>query len=138
MESQQTTEDVLLEALCEIIQRKKTPMARPAESIAGEAIQHYLAMKKQTTIVNIREGEEYDVYIGRPSKWGNPFRLADYGNDRELIIQVYRQWLQRPAQKALRIAARKELMGKRLGCYCAPMRCHGHVLRDIMAQQEET
>lgn len=86
----------------------------------------------RTTVVNISHGKEYDVFIGRPSKWGNPFRLADYGDDRALVVRMFKQWLLRPAQKGLIEAARRELKGKRLGCYCAPQYCHGHVWVDIL------
>ena len=35
--------------------------------------------------------EKYDVYIGRPSKWGNPFTIGIHGT-REQVIQMYRDW----------------------------------------------
>jgi len=88
-------------------------------------------MKKShllASVVNIKKGVEYDVYIGRPSKWGNPFRLTDFGNDRELIVKKYREWFHAPKQWKLRDAAKMELCGKRLGCYCVPDACHGHIL----------
>lgn len=31
---------------------------------------------KAAVVVNIKAGEDYDVYIGRPSKWGNPYTLG--------------------------------------------------------------
>lgn len=56
-------------------------------------------MKKaylQTVVVNITKGSDYDVYIGRPSKWGNPFRLTDHANDRQLIVKKYYEWFHAP------------------------------------------
>lgn len=132
-QQRQTAEDVLLAALVDIMFGTTT---MSAECAAGHAIRQWEDMKRQTTVVNIRHGEEYDVYIGRPSKWGNPFRLSDYGNDRELLLKVYRHWLLRPAQTTLRRAARRELLGKRLGCFCAPQACHGHVLIEVIGQSE--
>ena len=82
---------------------------------------------RMTTVVHINNHDGYDVYIGRPSKWGNPFRLADYGNDRHLVVRMFEQWLRRPAQQSLIEAAVKELDGKRLGCYCRPAQCHGDI-----------
>ena len=38
-------------------------------------------------IVNIRETDKYDVFIGRGSKWGNPFPIAD-GCSREQVIKM--------------------------------------------------
>ena len=69
----------------------------------------------------------YDVYIGRPSKWGNPFAIGADGT-REQVIKKYRRWL--IAQPAL-MAALPELRGKTLGCWCAPQACHGDVLADL-------
>lgn len=67
---------------------------------------------------------KHDVYIGRPSKWGNPFEIGKDG-DRETVIRKYREWV--VTQPHL-IAALPELRGKVLGCWCAPQACHGDVL----------
>lgn len=36
--------------------------------------------------------EPYDVYIGRPSKWGNPFVIGKDGT-REEVIAKYAEWI---------------------------------------------
>jgi hypothetical protein len=69
----------------------------------------------------------HDVYIGRPSKWGNPFVIGRDG-DRDEVIEKYRAWI--ATQPALLLAI-PELQGKRLGCFCAPRRCHGDVLAEL-------
>lgn len=79
----------------------------------------------KTTVVNIRHGKQYDVYIGRPSKWGNPFHLARGTQAREIIIQRYERWLK---TQPFLMANIHTLRGKRLGCYCKPLACHGDVL----------
>jgi hypothetical protein len=68
--------------------------------------------------------ERHHVYIGRPSKWGNPFVLGRDG-DRAEVIALYERWL--CANEAL-MADLGELRGKVLGCWCAPRPCHGDVL----------
>lgn len=68
--------------------------------------------------------QPYDVYIGRPSKWGNPFAIGRDGNRVE-VIEKYRQWVQEQPEL---MAALPELAGKVLGCWCAPQMCHGDVL----------
>ena len=78
----------------------------------------------------------FDVYIGRPSIWGNPYSHRENGTkakykvaSREEAISRYEQWLRsKPDLVAL---ARKELKGKVLGCWCVPDKCHGHVLARI-------
>jgi hypothetical protein len=67
---------------------------------------------------------KYDVYIGRPSKWGNPFEIGKDG-DRKTVIRKYREWLIKQPEL---LAALPELKGKILGCWCSPKACHGDVL----------
>lgn len=69
----------------------------------------------------------YDVYVGRPSKWGNPFTIGKDGN-REEVIQKYKEWFQ--TQPNL-IASLHELRGKTLGCWCSPKACHADYLYEI-------
>ena len=81
-----------------------------------------------TTVVNVHR-EPYDIRIGRPSKWGNPFILSQ-GNRhnaaaRAKVIAAYEEWIK--TQPKL-LAALHELKGKRLGCFCKPQACHGDVL----------
>ena len=71
--------------------------------------------------------EAYDVYIGRPSKWGNPFVIGKDGT-REQVIEKYGRWL--TSQTAL-MAALPEPKGKTLGCWCTPHACHGDVLAEL-------
>ena len=75
------------------------------------------------------------VFIGRPSKWGNPFKLRKDGTRAE-VIRKYTLWIWAPKQKALRAAARRELRGKRLVCFCAPLMCHGHILASVAETEE--
>jgi len=78
-----------------------------------------------TTVVHCKKAP-YDIYIGRPNKWGNPFSEYKYG--REECIQKYREWIQ--TQPNL-LADLHELKGKRLGCWCKPLACHGDVLAEL-------
>jgi hypothetical protein len=68
--------------------------------------------------------DPYDIYIGRPSKWGNPFIIGKDGTRGE-VIQKYDSWLD--TQPEL-LEALPELQNKVLGCWCAPKACHGCVL----------
>lgn len=75
--------------------------------------------------------EPFDVYIGRPSKWGNMFShlkksAASYVSpSREAAISEYEICLR--MSPAL-LTDLLELAGKVLGCWCAPKPCHGDVL----------
>ena len=69
----------------------------------------------------------YDVYIGRPGKWGNPFTIGKDGTREEVILK-YENWIKtRPHL----IAALPELKGKILGCWCSPQACHGDILSQM-------
>lgn len=80
-----------------------------------------------TRVVHVRD--PHDVYIGRPSKWGNPFRIGSDGNRAE-VIEKYREWLL--DNPDVIESAKVSLKGKRLGCYCAPKACHGDVLAELV------
>lgn len=71
-----------------------------------------------------------DVYIGRPSKWGNPFVVGRDGTRKECVAK-YRAWL--PTQKHL-MAALHELNDKTLVCFCKPLECHGDVLAEFVCE----
>jgi hypothetical protein len=73
--------------------------------------------------------EPFDVYIGRPSKWGNPFPVVEH--TREGAIELYEEWL---LNNPVLLAALLELKGKILGCWCAPKPCHGDVLARLANQ----
>lgn len=62
------------------------------------------------------------VYVGRPSKWGNPFPLTAYGRDEAL--RLYKQHLYDSGL----INDIDELRGKHLICWCAPRPCHADIL----------
>ena len=67
------------------------------------------------------------VYIGRPSKWGNPFVIGVDGT-RDEVIMKYRAWLMGNAELMGKL---DELRGMDLVCWCAPEPCHGDVLLEL-------
>lgn len=69
----------------------------------------------------------YDLYIGRPSKWGNPYEIGKDGTRNE-VIEKYRQYILNTPEL---LNALPELKGKTLGCWCHPQKCHGDVLVEL-------
>lgn len=61
------------------------------------------------------------VYIGRPSKWGNPYRMLGE-HKRDFVCDKFEAYLKTSNLDL------SELRGKDLVCYCAPKRCHGDIL----------
>lgn len=80
-----------------------------------------------TRVVHYKK-EPYDIYIGRPSKWGNPFVVGRDGTRAE-VIELYREYLY--SDGAHLIADIHELKDKVLGCWCKPEACHGDVLAEL-------
>lgn len=74
------------------------------------------------------QNETYDIYIGRPSKWGNPYSIGQDGNRKE-VIKKYEQYILK--NKDL-MNSLHELEGKILGCWCKPNSCHGDVLVKLL------
>lgn len=82
-----------------------------------------------TKVVNLRK-EKYNTYIGRPSKWGNPFNIGKDGTRKE-VVEKYRSWIL--TQQNL-LDDLEELRGKTLGCYCKPLACHGDILVELLGE----
>jgi len=82
------------------------------------------------SVVNIKNNaSDLDyVYIGRPSKWGNPFVIGRDGNRDEVV----RKYLDYILENKELLKDLPELKGKNLGCYCAPQLCHGDVLIELV------
>ena len=89
---------------------------------------------KKTLVVHCKRAP-YDVYIGRPSEWGNPFSHLERSAaafrvaTRKEAIEAYEKWLLEQPELVARV--KRELRGKVLGCYCAPLPCHGDVLARV-------
>ena len=87
-----------------------------------------------TTVVN-RKYCKFDVYIGRGSKWGNPYshRVGSKANyivdTRKEAIEKYREYIMSNLYLLGDIC---ELKDKVLGCYCKPLSCHGDVLVELV------
>jgi hypothetical protein len=78
-----------------------------------------------------RNAPEGAVYIGRGSKWGNPFVIGPNGNRTE-VIKAYEEWLRDNPQ--LLEAIKRELPKKDLVCFCKPAACHGDILLALANQ----
>ncbi|MCK9567840.1 DUF4326 domain-containing protein [Candidatus Pacearchaeota archaeon] len=89
-------------------------------------------IKRVWPFVVHRNKSYYDVYVGRPSKYGNPYShkdgtLAKFKVDtRAEAIQKYEEWVR--SQPEMIAMIKRELRGKKLACFCVPRLCHAHVL----------
>lgn len=98
------------------------------------------------TVVHLRRSkgqivQNCDVYIGRAcqmggwkltsSKWQNPFSVKEFGRDEAL--ERYRKYVESNEKNLLDDL--HELSGKRLGCWCKPLRCHGDILCELFRKK---
>lgn len=74
---------------------------------------------------------ESQIYIGRSSKWGNPFVIGRDGSRAEVIAK-YHVWI---ATQPELLSALGELRGRDLVRWCAPLPCHGDVLAEFANRQ---
>lgn len=90
-----------------------------------------------TSVVNIRR-DEFDVYVGRAGKgqegtFGNPFHVQEHGQNALALFEDYfKKRVESDADFRAKVLA---LKGKRLGCFCRPikgfcgkLRCHAQVI----------
>ena len=93
-----------------------------------------------TKVVNLYK-EPYDIYIGRGSKWGNPFTT---NKDKETlaseIVETSEEAISKYKEYVLNtpdlMQSLDELEGKTLGCFCKPKPCHGDVLLELLSQKK--
>lgn len=64
------------------------------------------------------------VYIGRGSKWGNPFRIGVDGTRDQVCDRFAKEVLPKLDLEPLR--------GKDLVCFCYPKRCHGDSILEAL------
>lgn len=98
---------------------------------------------KITRVINVDKETQYKglkstanfEYIGRGSYWGNPYSMYDYSdeeNSRDEVIRKFKydfDYDKFPKKEKQEVY---KLVGKRLGCFCKPEKCHGDVLADFL------
>lgn len=80
---------------------------------------------------------ENTVYVGRPTKWGNPFKVGDAGvSSNEDAVQLFRKMVaNRPP--AFFAHVKEDFKGKDLACWCKEGEpCHADVLLEIANKED--
>lgn len=89
-------------------------------------------MIQQTKVVNIKN-DPCDIYIGRGTIWGNPYRSGIDGT-RSQVIEKYRTHAKKDKKILKNLSS---LKGKILGCHCKPKSCHGDVLLEMLKELDD-
>jgi len=69
--------------------------------------------------------------IDRSTIFGNPFYIGSDGNRTEVVEKYYRYLKHRLYATGFKRKLMR-LKGKRLGCWCRPLLCHGDVIVDYL------
>lgn len=92
------------------------------------------------------------IYIGRShnprfdSPLGNPFPLLKE-EDRDYVIELYRNYIYKKIaegdERIVKELKRIQTLHRKnhivnLVCYCAPLRCHGDIIKEIVETMEFT
>ena len=94
-------------------------------------------------VVNKRTYEGPGEYIGRPSIFGNPYREGKDGTREECVAKYEPYFEKRYAEdegfrEAVHALAHQALVGELiLICWCDPLPCHGHIIRDFIQHYNE-
>ncbi|BCM24347.1 DUF4326 domain-containing protein [Methyloradius palustris] len=90
-----------------------------------------------TKVVNRNLEEDFDLYIGRKSPWGNPFIIDKDGNREEVIAKYRTHFYETILKDESKRKALLSLKGKKLGCHCKPLACHGDVIAEYLNSIED-
>ena len=117
-------------------------LARKARAEAGECVVANRSCPRfqpvrmvDAALVDWAKREGRYVYIGRPSRWQNPFEMDTKhevkDGDRATVIAKFteRTW------PGMQDAIRRQpgfFVGKVLGCHCHPLPCHGHIIAEFV------
>lgn len=82
-------------------------------------------------VVNKRESA-FDVYIGRGSRWGNPFVIGKDGTRKDVVRKYWEHLVRQLHSGDVTLDDLRKLKGKTLGCFCKPLACHGDVIADAV------
>ena len=100
-----------------------------AETIARLQDGETIVVSMRNDIARALEAHGLLVRIDRGTPWGNPFVLGDDG-DRDAVIAAYRDhYLPHKPSLTRQLPS---LRGKALGCWCAPLACHGDALKGAL------
>ena len=87
-----------------------------------------MLLPSKTTVVNITK-EACDIFVGRPSIWGNPYtHIKGKKTQAKFLVDTRREAIQKYAAYILTqpdlLQLLPTLKNKKLGCFCKPKSCH--------------
>lgn len=92
-------------------------------------------------VVANKHHKQSGEYIGRGSPLGNPYPIDNTkGDTRKVVIDKYRHWIKamidssdpKVCNELNRLAELARHGELRLQCFCAPLPCHGDIIKDVL------
>lgn len=72
------------------------------------------------------------IYVGRPTKWGNIFKVGKDGNAEECVVLYMERMIGNIWNEPNKFSIKRELKGKDLTCWCKEGEpCHADVLLEV-------
>jgi hypothetical protein len=84
-----------------------------------------------TYVVNI-QNTRCEIYIGRGSPFGNPYVIGKHGDRTEVLRKFRIYFNDRLIKDPVWKAKVEKLKGRVMGCFCAPLPCHGHIIAEFL------
>ena len=76
------------------------------------------------------------VYVGRGSRWGNPYRVGHEATSKQHAKELFVESVRQPHNQRFVDEIKRELRGKDLSCWCyLDDPCHGDVLLEVANQE---
>lgn len=89
----------------------------------------YIGRSGVVFVLNETTGKK-ERYPKKNSPWCNPFKVKSEAQ-RTASIERYKDYIRKLVEE--RKVNLCDLKGKRLGCWCKPLKCHGDVLMDMIS-----
>ena len=141
MSEQVSTQNVSVQALLENDNGTRwEPEPDDSQGVGSGATDEIVALllEQSPLVVNVDRNERCDALVDRSTKWGNfahPLRKKGSESERLHAVFNFARHLLRSDERMS--AAKAELNSLRLGCHCAPMLCHAHVLAHVANASEQ-
>lgn len=105
--------------------------------MAGETVVASMRKNGHPNLLNWARRKDLYQRIDNRTKWGNP-RKTPRDGDRDEVVDFYKTSHLPEHPELLEAIERGELDGKVLGCWCAPKRCHGDVLKALVDERRRS
>lgn len=98
---------------------------------SGKIFKAYLNLLEELCFIESNDKIDEFIYIGRPSIYGNPFKVSDYGKGN--CVDLYKNNLKEPILKEIeKLKVKSKDKNICLECFCKPRKCHGDVIIEMI------